>query len=312
MSGAATEPSVFLCHGAGAEAGSVTKLARILTAKHGVAAVPLSYPGRADVPGPARATVSELAAFVRERVVAQLGSLTAPHVVLGHSMGGAVALEYALDAPAGLRALVLVSTGARLRVHPSILAAFAPVEERTAPRSSDEEAFLRSIEPSPLTPPAPLEVLFAAVIAVFLIYVVMASSFESLHHPLLIMGTVPLALIGVAAACVVTGTPISAMVGIGAIILGGIVVNNAIVLVNTVNFGRGQGMSVDEALINAGRLRLRPIVMTTATTVARRMVATAARSPITIRILTPARRVAKPAAAARARPKRIISKLTSH
>ena len=109
--------------------------------------------------------------------------------------------------------------------------------------------------------------LFAAVIAVFLIYVVMASSFESLHHPLLIMGTVPLALIGVSGACVLTGTPISAMVGIGAIILGGIVVNNAIVLVNTVNFGRGQGMTVDEALIHAGRLRLRPIVMTTATTV---------------------------------------------
>ena len=109
--------------------------------------------------------------------------------------------------------------------------------------------------------------LFAAVIAVFLIYVVMASSFESLHHPLLIMGTVPLALIGVSAACVMTGTPISAMVGIGAIILGGIVVNNAIVLVNTVNYGRGQGLSVDEALIQAGSLRLRPIVMTTATTV---------------------------------------------
>ncbi|MBK7824114.1 efflux RND transporter permease subunit [Nannocystis sp.] len=109
--------------------------------------------------------------------------------------------------------------------------------------------------------------LFAAVIAVFLIYVVMASSFESLHHPLLIMGTVPLALIGVSAACVLTGTPISAMVGIGAIILGGIVVNNAIVLVNTVNYARGQGMAVDEALIHAGRLRLRPIVMTTATTV---------------------------------------------
>ena len=109
--------------------------------------------------------------------------------------------------------------------------------------------------------------LFAAMIAVFLIYVVMASSFESLHHPLLIMGTVPLALIGVSGACVLTGTPISAMVGIGAIILGGIVVNNAIVLVNTVNYQRGQGLAVDEALIVAGRLRLRPIVMTTATTV---------------------------------------------
>lgn len=109
--------------------------------------------------------------------------------------------------------------------------------------------------------------MFAALIAVFLIYVVMASSFESLHHPLLIMGSVPLAVVGVAAACVLTDTPISAMVGMGAIILGGIVVNNAIVLVNTVNYRRGQGASVTEALVEAGRLRLRPIVMTTATTV---------------------------------------------
>lgn len=109
--------------------------------------------------------------------------------------------------------------------------------------------------------------MFAALIAVFLIYVVMASSFESLHHPLLIMGTVPLAVVGVAWACVLTGTPISAMVGMGAIILGGIVVNNAIVLVNTVNYRRGQGMAVGPALLEAGRLRLRPIVMTTATTV---------------------------------------------
>lgn len=109
--------------------------------------------------------------------------------------------------------------------------------------------------------------MFAALIAVFLIYVVMASSFESLHHPLLIMGTVPLAVVGVAWACVLTGTPVSAMVGMGAIILGGIVVNNAIVLVNTVNYRRGQGMEVGPALIEAGRLRLRPIVMTTATTV---------------------------------------------
>ncbi|HEY8376522.1 MAG TPA: efflux RND transporter permease subunit [Nannocystis sp.] len=109
--------------------------------------------------------------------------------------------------------------------------------------------------------------LFAALIAIFLIYVVMASSFESLHHPLLIMGTVPLAVVGVSAACVLTDTPISAMVGMGSIILGGIVVNNAIVLVNTVNYRRGRGMEVHAALVEAGRLRLRPIVMTTATTV---------------------------------------------
>ncbi len=109
--------------------------------------------------------------------------------------------------------------------------------------------------------------LMTAAISVFLIYVVMASSFESLHHPLLIMFTVPLSLVGAILACVLTSTPISAMVGIGAIILCGIVVNNAIVLINTVNHRRGQGLSVREALVTAGGLRVRPIIMTMATTV---------------------------------------------
>ena len=109
--------------------------------------------------------------------------------------------------------------------------------------------------------------LFTGLISLFLIYVVMASSFESLHHPFLIMLTVPLSIVGVIVACVVTQTPISAMVGIGAIILGGIVVNNAIVLINTVNHRRGLGMDVEEALVTAGHLRVRPILMTTATTV---------------------------------------------
>ncbi|EDM73603.1 acriflavin resistance protein [Plesiocystis pacifica SIR-1] len=108
---------------------------------------------------------------------------------------------------------------------------------------------------------------FTALLSIFLVYVVMASSFESLHHPFLIMFTVPLAIIGVVLACQLTGTPISAMVGIGAIILGGIVVNNAIVLINAVNQRRGRGMGVDEALIEAGSVRARPIAMTTATTV---------------------------------------------
>ena len=108
---------------------------------------------------------------------------------------------------------------------------------------------------------------FTALLSIFLVYVVMASSFESLLHPFLIMFTVPLAAIGVVLACLLTGTPISAMVGIGAIILGGIVVNNAIVLVDAVNQRRGQGMDVRAALIEAGKVRLRPIFMTTATTV---------------------------------------------
>ena len=108
---------------------------------------------------------------------------------------------------------------------------------------------------------------FTALLAVFLVYVVMASSFESLHHPFLIMFTVPLAVVGVVLACLLTDTPISAMVGIGAIILGGIVVNNAIVLIHAVNQRRGQGLEVGPALIEAGKVRVRPILMTTATTV---------------------------------------------
>jgi multidrug efflux pump subunit AcrB len=108
---------------------------------------------------------------------------------------------------------------------------------------------------------------FTALLAIFLVYVVMASSFESLLHPFLIMFTVPLAAVGVVLACLLTNTPISAMVGIGGIILGGIVVNNAIVLVDAVNQRRGRGMSVNAALIEAGPVRLRPILMTTATTV---------------------------------------------
>lgn len=104
-------------------------------------------------------------------------------------------------------------------------------------------------------------------LSVFLVYVVMASSFESLRHPLLIMFTVPLALAGVSLAAWLTDLPLSAMVGIGIIVLGGIVVNNAIVLINAVNDRRGAGLPVDEALVEAGRVRVRPIVMTTLTTV---------------------------------------------
>jgi HAE1 family hydrophobic/amphiphilic exporter-1 len=81
------------------------------------------------------------------------------------------------------------------------------------------------------------------------------------------MFTVPLAAAGVLVVCALTQTPISAMVGIGAIILGGIVVNNAIVLIHAVNAARGAGASVHDALVRAGAVRLRPIIMTAATTV---------------------------------------------
>jgi HAE1 family hydrophobic/amphiphilic exporter-1 len=107
---------------------------------------------------------------------------------------------------------------------------------------------------------------FALVLAIFLVYLVMAAKFESLTHPLVIMFSVPLALVGAVFALFITQTTISVVVFIGLIMLAGIVVNNAIVLVDLVNQLRERGMSRDEALVEAGRSRLRPIVMTMCTT----------------------------------------------
>ena len=108
---------------------------------------------------------------------------------------------------------------------------------------------------------------FAILLAVFLVYLVMASQFESLIHPLIILFTVPLAIIGVILSLAVTRTDISVMVLLGAIILVGIVVNNAIVLVDYTNRLRRGGMPKREALVRAGKVRFRPILMTTMTTV---------------------------------------------
>ena len=108
---------------------------------------------------------------------------------------------------------------------------------------------------------------FAISLAVFLVYLVMASQFESLIHPLIILFTVPLAMVGVILSLVITRTDISVMVLLGAIILVGIVVNNAIVLVDYTNRLRRVGMSKRDALVRAGQVRFRPILMTTMTTV---------------------------------------------
>ncbi len=108
--------------------------------------------------------------------------------------------------------------------------------------------------------------LFALGLAIFLVYLVMASQFESLIHPFVILLSVPLALVGAILALTVTGTPISVIVFIGVIMLAGIVVNNAIVLVDLINQLRDQGMEKKQAILEAGRARLRPIVMTTLTT----------------------------------------------
>ncbi|MBC8403930.1 MAG: efflux RND transporter permease subunit [Planctomycetes bacterium] len=108
---------------------------------------------------------------------------------------------------------------------------------------------------------------FALMLAIFLVYAVMAAQFESLVQPLLIMFSVPLAASGAIWALGATGTPISVVALLGALVLAGIVVNNAIVLVDRINQNRKNGQKLEVAILEAGRARLRPILMTTVTTV---------------------------------------------
>ena len=103
-------------------------------------------------------------------------------------------------------------------------------------------------------------------LAVFLVLVVMAVQYESLRNPVVILFSVPFALIGVALGLGWTGLPISMPVWLGLIMLAGIVVNNAIVLVEYIEIQRDGGLSRVDAILTAGRLRLRPILMATLTT----------------------------------------------
>jgi HAE1 family hydrophobic/amphiphilic exporter-1 len=107
---------------------------------------------------------------------------------------------------------------------------------------------------------------FALILAIFLVYLVMASQFESLIHPFVILFTIPLALVGAVLALFITGTTINIVALIGVIMLAGIVVNNAIVLVDLINQLRAQGKERFDAIMEAGTARLRPILMTSLTT----------------------------------------------
>jgi hydrophobic/amphiphilic exporter-1 (mainly G- bacteria), HAE1 family len=104
------------------------------------------------------------------------------------------------------------------------------------------------------------------VLSLVLVYLVMASQFESLKMPLIIMIAIPFSFAGVAIALYVTGTNLSLIAGIGAVMLIGIVVKNAIVLVDYINLMRERGMELYEAVAVSGRSRLRPVLMTSLTT----------------------------------------------
>ena len=111
------------------------------------------------------------------------------------------------------------------------------------------------------------ELTLSLVLALVLVYMVLASQYESLRDPLVVMLSVPVAAVGVLLTLFLTETTLNLQSAIGCIMLGGIVVNNAILLVDQAGRLRREGMPVTEALGEAGRRRLRPILMTTLTTI---------------------------------------------
>ena len=112
------------------------------------------------------------------------------------------------------------------------------------------------------------DLIFVLVISIFLVYFVMAVQFNHLGHPLIVLTSVPLAIIGVILGLFITQMELNLMSGMGVIMLVGIVLNNAILLVDRINQLRNRGISLNDAIVTAGKNRLRPIFMTTLTTVA--------------------------------------------
>jgi HAE1 family hydrophobic/amphiphilic exporter-1 len=111
------------------------------------------------------------------------------------------------------------------------------------------------------------DLIMALVLGVVLVYMVMASQFESLVHPFTIMFSIPLAFTGAFLSLLLVGIPLSVPAFVGLIILAGVVVNNGIVLVDYINVLRSEGLERNEAILQTGPTRLRPILMTTLTTV---------------------------------------------
>ncbi len=109
--------------------------------------------------------------------------------------------------------------------------------------------------------------IFALVLSVVLVYMVMASQFESLLHPFTILLTIPLALVGAILLFFITGTTINIMGVIGIIMLSGIAVNSSIILVDRINQLKDEGMPLTEAIVEAAQQRIRPILMTSITTI---------------------------------------------
>ena len=111
------------------------------------------------------------------------------------------------------------------------------------------------------------ELFLVLLLSLVLVYLVMAAQFESLKEPFVIMFSIPFAFTGVLLALLITDTALSVLAFVGAIILVGIVVKNAIVLIDFINLLRGRGLTIVEAIVAGGISRLRPVLMTSLTTI---------------------------------------------
>ena len=159
--------------------------------------------------------------------------------------------------------VAIVSAGLR---HGDLASAVQEVERLVAEDPLGAEIGLRIAGQNEELEASRNSLLFAFALAIFLVYLVMASQFESLLHPFVILFTIPLALVGAVLALWLSGSSVSVVVFIGLILLVGIVVKNAIVLIDKVNQLREAGVPKREALVEGSYSRLRPIVMTTLTT----------------------------------------------
>lgn len=203
------------------------------------------------------ASVADIQSFIvaqRDGVPVYLKSIADVRLVSGPSEIRRIGQKRAAIISANLDGRDMGSASADVR---SKLAGLALPATATVALSGQEEERSQSLR----------SLMLAMSLAIFLVYLVMASQFESFLHPFIIIFTLPLGAIGVVAALGLTGSSVNIVAMIGAVMLAGIVVNNAIVLVDAVNQRRRAGMARREALIAAGSDRLRPILMTSATTI---------------------------------------------
>jgi len=198
--------------------------------------------------------VQDLIVTERDGVPITLGSIATMEVVTGPSEIHRLSNKRVAIVSANLSGRDLGSVTQDIRARLANLSLPAGVAVEMGGQNDEMASSFRSLQ-------------LAVLLAVFLVYLVMAAQFESFVYPLIIMFTVPLAMSGAIYGLFLRGMSISVIAVIGAIMLAGIVVNNGIVLVDRINQLRQGGLVLADAVMRAGSERLRPILMTTATTV---------------------------------------------